>query len=148
MELRLAISHHPIDAQKLASQNALTGVGAIVHFFGVVREKEGADTIAGIEYEAFEEMAGHQFQQIFLEAKARWPIFEVTIVHRIGFVPAGEASLWMEVRSGHRGEAFAACQYIIDEMKKRVPIWKRPVTAPPSKPSAAAANAGSPSNPA
>lgn len=126
MQLRLTITPQPIDAQKLASHS---GVGAVVHFFGIVRDKEGADTIAGIDYEAFEEMARHQFEKIFAEAKVRWPIFEVTIIHRIGFVAAGEASLWMEVRSGHRGEAFAACQYIIDEMKKRVPIWKRPAPA-------------------
>lgn len=126
MHLRLTITPQPIDAQKLAGNS---GVGAVVQFFGIVRDKEGADTIAGIEYEAFEEMARHQFENIFAEAKERWPIFEVAIIHRIGFVAAGEASLWMEVRSGHRGEAFAACQYIIDEMKKRVPIWKRPAPA-------------------
>jgi molybdopterin synthase catalytic subunit len=102
-------------------------IGAVVRFFGIVRPTEGKETIKGIDYEAFHEMAEHQFEKIFEEAGARWPIESIALIHRVGFVPAGDPSLYLEVTAGHRGEAFASAQYIIDEMKTRVPIWKRPV---------------------
>lgn len=123
----LEINSDPIDEAKLAKARALGGgVGAVVTFQGIVRGSEDGKPISGIEYEAFIEMARHQFSLIFSETEARWPIDAVHLVHRIGFVPVNEPSLWVEVRSAHRGEAFAACQHIIDEMKKRVPIWKKP----------------------
>lgn len=127
MFTELNITADPINEAKLAAARSLGGdVGAIVTFQGIVRDSEDGKRISGIEYEAFIEMARHQFALIFAEAEARWPIDAVHLVHRIGFVPINEPSLWVEVRSAHRGEAFAACQYIIDEMKKRVPIWKKP----------------------
>ena len=67
------------------------------------------------------------FQIIFAELQKRWPIEFVRLVHRIGVVRVNEASLWVEIIAPHRGEAFAACQYLIDEMKRVVPIWKKPV---------------------
>jgi molybdopterin synthase catalytic subunit len=72
-------------------------------------------------------MAVHQFEIIFNEVEKRWPVESVRLVHRIGVVPANESSLWVEVAAPHRGEAFQACQFLIDEMKRVVPIWKRPV---------------------
>ena len=102
------------------------GMGAAAYFAGVVRESEGTALISAIDYEAFEQMAEHQFHKIFDEVEKRWPVESVRLVHRIGVVPVNEPSLWVEVIAPHRGEAFAACQFLIDEMKKTVPIWKRP----------------------
>jgi molybdopterin synthase catalytic subunit len=72
-------------------------------------------------------MAEHQFNLLFDEMAKRWPIESVRLVHRIGVVKVNEPSLWVEVVAPHRGEAFAACQWLIDEMKRVVPIWKKPV---------------------
>jgi molybdopterin synthase catalytic subunit len=116
------IDHAALEADRRISG----GAGGIVTFQGIVRDKEGGNKIAGIDYEAFREMAEHQFRKILAEVEARWPIEAVRLVHRIGFVPAGEPSLWVEVTASHRREAFEACEYLIDQMKVRVPIWKKP----------------------
>lgn len=103
------------------------GMGAAIYFSGVVRGSEGETAIRAIEYEAFEKMVMHQFDLIFAEIERRWPIESIRLVHRIGVVAVNESSLWVEVIAPHRGEAFAACQYLIDEMKRVVPIWKKPL---------------------
>ncbi len=127
MQREIVITHAPIDEAALsAARNVSRSSGAVVTFQGIVRDAEGAGKISGIEYEAFDAMARHQFELILNEVEQRWPIESVRLVHRIGFVAANIPSLWVEVVAGHRGEAFAACQYLIDEMKKRVPIWKHP----------------------
>jgi molybdopterin synthase catalytic subunit len=103
--------------------------GASICFSGIVRAREGNETIAAIDYEAFPTMVEHQFSLLFDQLEQRWPVASVRLVHRTGRVPAGEPSLWVEVVAPHRGEAFAACQWLIDEMKRVVPIWKHPVAA-------------------
>jgi molybdopterin synthase catalytic subunit len=126
MRREIIITATPLDEAPLnAARQISPGSGAVVIFLGYVRELEGADKIAGIDYESFDAMAQRQFTHILNEIESRWPIESIRLVHRTGFVAANAPSLWVEVISGHRGEAFAACQYLIDEMKKRVPIWKR-----------------------
>lgn len=128
MRRDLTITFEPIDEASLVGQRRMThGMGAAIYFVGVVRGKEEGNTIAGIEYEAFEKMVRHQFGLIFDEMEKRWPIESVRLIHRIGVVKVNEPSLWVEVIAPHRGEAFAACQHLIDEMKRLVPIWKKPV---------------------
>jgi len=105
-------------------------MGAVVNFLGFVRGSEDGKTISAINYEAFEKMVTHQFNLLFDEVEKRWPIESVQLVHRIGVVRVNEPSLWVEVVAPHRGEAFAACQWLIDEMKRVVPIWKKPITSP------------------
>jgi molybdopterin synthase catalytic subunit len=73
-------------------------------------------------------MARHQFELIFRQVEQRWPVESIRLVHRIGTVSVNDPSLWIEVTAPHRAEAFDACQFVIDEMKKVVPIWKRPRT--------------------
>ncbi|MEE2715284.1 MAG: molybdenum cofactor biosynthesis protein MoaE [Verrucomicrobiota bacterium] len=102
------------------------GMGAVVTFLGVVRGTEDGEAITAINYEANEEMALHQFGLIFDAIEKRWPVESVRLVHRLGVVPAKEASLRVEVITPHRAEAFEACQFLINEMKDKVPIWKRP----------------------
>ena len=128
MKRELRITIDPIDERALVAQrNMSRGMGAAVYFAGVVRESEEGATISAIDYEAFTRMAEHQFQLLFDEMEKRWPIESVRLVHRIGLVRVNEPSLWVEVIAPHRGEAFAACQWLIDEMKRVVPIWKKPV---------------------
>lgn len=101
-------------------------MGAIVDFSGIVRESEDGREIDGIEYEAHRPMAEHQLQIIGREALGKFGLQLVIIHHRLGFVGVGQASLILRVAGQHRAEAFAGGQWIVDELKKRVPIWKRP----------------------
>ena len=128
MKWQLTITTDPIDeAALLADRKMSGGMGAVVYFVGAVRDVEEGRNISSIEYEAFPRMVEHQFDLIFQEMEKRWPIESVRLVHRIGVVKVNEPSLWVEVIAPHRGEAFAACQFLIDEMKRAVPIWKKPV---------------------
>jgi molybdopterin synthase catalytic subunit len=128
MKRWLRIQSEPIEETALAKERSIsTGIGAVIYFLGVVRAVEGTQSISAIDYEAFEKMAHHQFAKIFDEVERRWPIESIRLVHRIGTVAVNEPSLWVEVAAPHRAEAFEACQFLIDEMKKVVPIWKRPV---------------------
>ena len=127
MNRKLTIAAEPIDEAALVAQRTMSdGMGAAVYFTGVVRMSEEGKKISAIDYEAFQKMAEHQFHLLFNEMEHRWPIESVRLVHRIGIVRVNEPSLWVEVIAPHRGEAFAACQWLIDEMKRVVPIWKRP----------------------
>ncbi len=130
MKRFLSITRDPIDEAGLVAGRTLSsGMGAAVYFSGVVRGQEGADAIVALDYSCFIPMAEHQFQRLFDRLAQRGSMESVRLVHRIGRVPVGESSLWIEVVSAHRAEAFAACQWVIDEMKQVVPIWKKPVTA-------------------
>jgi molybdopterin synthase catalytic subunit len=102
------------------------GAGAVVDFSGVVRGVEDGCEIDGIEYEAHREMADHQLRQIADQAAENFRLRVVIIHHRIGFIAVGEPSLFLRVTSLHREEAFRASQWMVDELKKKVPIWKKP----------------------
>jgi molybdopterin synthase catalytic subunit len=101
--------------------------GASVDFWGVVRTLEDGREISGIEYEAHQTMAQRQMELIAEAARTDFDLEEVTLQHRIGFVAAGEASLFLRVASAHREAAFRASSWIVTELKKKVPIWKRPL---------------------
>src|SRR5262245_8426276 len=126
MKRQLTITAEAIDEVALLSKRVMSdGMGAAVYFLGVVRGTEDKEAIRAIEYEAFHQMAERQFGLLFDGMEKRWPIESVRVVHRIGIVPVNVPSLWVEVVAPHRAEAFAACQWLIDEMKRVVPIWKK-----------------------
>jgi len=126
MRRQLTLTTEPIDeAAWLARRHASPDAGAAVCFTGIVRGSEEGQRICALEYEAFHRMAEHQFDLLFSELEQRWPVESVRVVHRVGVVQVNEPSLWVEVVAPHREEAFAACQFLIDQMKQRVPIWKR-----------------------
>ncbi|MBA3962835.1 MAG: molybdenum cofactor biosynthesis protein MoaE [Chthoniobacterales bacterium] len=104
-----------------------TAAGAVVDFWGVVRALEDGREISGIEYEAHEQMARHQMEILATQAQEKFSLEAVILQHRIGFVATGEASLFLRSTSRHRAAAFAGSEWIIAELKKRVPIWKRPL---------------------
>ena len=116
------LTEAPLKAPK---RNA-TDVGALVDFWGVVRKLEDGREIEGIEYEAHREMAEHQLRLIAEQAVENFRLQVVIIHHRIGFIAVGEPSLFLRVTSLHREEAFRASQWIVNELKKKVPIWKKP----------------------
>ena len=123
MKRELTLTHNPIiESVPLMSD----GIGAVVTFHGVVRGEEDGVSITAIDYEAYEEMALHQFGLIFDAIEENWPVEKVRLVHRLGVVPVNDPSLRVEVVAPHRAEAFEACQFLVNEMKKKVPIWKRP----------------------
>ena len=127
MRRELTISGQKIDEHALRQGRAMSqGMGAAVYFLGLVRGEEQGRTISALDYEAFLPMAQHQFHLLFDQAAKKWPLESVRLAHRIGRVPVGEASLWIEVVAPRREEAFAACQFIVSEMKRLVPIWKKP----------------------
>ena len=129
MKRELILSQEPIDETALVQRRVMSGgMGAAVAFAGVVRGSEEGAAIRAIDYEAFEPMVRRQFELIFDDVQKRWPIESVRLVHRLGVVAVNEPSLWVEVIAPHRGEAFAACQHLIDEMKRLVPIWKKPLS--------------------
>jgi molybdopterin synthase catalytic subunit len=114
------------EAPLKALESDVLSAGAVVDFSGVVRRLENGREIDGIEYEAHREMAEHQLREIAGQAAAKFGLQLVVIHHRIGFIAVGDPSLFVRVASQHRQEAFQAAQWLIDELKKKVPIWKRP----------------------
>lgn len=111
--------------------NFSTTAGAVIDFFGVVRGSENKEAIAGIEYDAHREMAQYQLQKIAQAAQAQFGCERLVLHHRLGFVPVGEASLFLRVSAPHRGMAFAASQWMIEQLKQLTPIWKKPVVRAP-----------------
>ena len=122
----IRITKQPLDAAPLRFSRT---EGAVVDFFGVVRTIENERMIDGIEYEAFEAMAERQLALIADEARELHGLVSVIIHHRIGFVPTGEASLFVRVTARHRRAAFDGSSQIIERLKQAVPIWKHPVYA-------------------
>ena len=99
--------------------------GALALFVGVVRNENGGRPVLHLEYEAYEEMALVEMERVAAEARQRWPVSDVSIVHRLGRMEIGEASVAVAVAAPHRGEAFEACRFSIDTLKQTVPIWKK-----------------------
>jgi molybdopterin synthase catalytic subunit len=115
----------PLDLQRSREQLADPTAGAYASFEGWVRNhNEGRDVIR-LEYEAYEGLGEKEGERIIEEARSRFGIGEARCVHCLGDLAIGELAVWVGVSSAHRDEAFAACRYIIDEVKHRVPIWKK-----------------------
>lgn len=105
----------------------IANAGAVVVFHGIVRPMETSKPIVALDYEAHREMALYQLRVVSEAAVKHFNLLGVRLHHRIGHVPAGETSLALHVAAFHRAAAFAASKWIVDELKKRVPIWKTPV---------------------
>ena len=118
----ISVTQEPLAARA----SDVAGAGAVVDFWGVVRSMEDGREIDGIDYDAHREMAEHQLKRIAEQATERFRLKLVIVHHRIGFIAIGEPSLFLRVASPHRSEGFRASQWIVDELKKKVPIWKRP----------------------
>jgi molybdopterin synthase catalytic subunit len=101
--------------------------GAVCVFYGVVREDSRNKKVRWLEYDAYPEMAEKKMRDILDEVARKWPEQRAAIVHRIGRLEIGEASVVIAVGSPHRGESFDACRYVIDRVKQEVPIWKKEV---------------------
>jgi len=119
------IISEPIDLTSVVDSVKTHASGAIDVFIGTTRDHSKGRQVAVLEYEAYLPMALKSIEGIEREARARWNLHEINIVHRIGRVGIGEPSVVIAVSSAHRDEAFMACRYLIDRLKEEVPIWKR-----------------------
>jgi molybdopterin synthase catalytic subunit len=127
LEPIIQLTHKPLNRDQLIAAVSHPEVGGIVTFEGVVRNNARGKQVRYLEYEVYEEMATQQIQTIITEAQQRWGVDRVAVAHRFGRLEIGEASVIIVVASPHRSEAFEACRYIIDTLKKTVPIWKKEV---------------------
>ena len=120
-----SLSETVIDADSLLRGLEGERVGAVVVFEGRVRDHNEGRAVRGLAYEAYAKLAESEGARIIEEACSRFEIVQVLCVHRIGELSLGELAVWVGVSAAHRDAAFAACRYVIDEVKARVPIWKR-----------------------
>ncbi len=123
------LTTEPLDAARVLGQVGDPGLGGTALFAGTVRSGAEDGPVVAIEYSAYEAMAEAEGARIIGEAEARWPGARIVLRHRLGRVAAGETSVVVAAASAHRAEAFAACRHVIEEVKHRLPVWKKEVYA-------------------
>jgi molybdopterin synthase catalytic subunit len=123
----IKITEKPIDVQKVIDTATSLGAGAVNVFIGTVRNTAHGKTVLWLEYEAYESMAVAEIKKIVDDASHRWPMLGWGVSHRIGTLKPGEVSVVVAVSTPHRADSFAACQFIIDSLKQKAPIWKKEV---------------------
>ena len=121
----IALTHEPIDTAAILAQVASHDAGAVVLFLGTTREFTRGRRTESLDYECYPEMAAKKLTDLEAEARRRWPLTGCAIIHRVGHLNLGEASIAIAVSSPHRGVAFEAGQWLIDTIKQVVPIWKQ-----------------------
>jgi molybdopterin synthase catalytic subunit len=119
------VTDRPIDLQELVDYVSDPQAGAIATFIGTTRNNNEGRKVIALDYDGYSEMAEKELARIGEDAKTKWPICRMAIVHRLGPVQITEASVIIAVSAGHRDAAFAACRFAIEEIKRTVPIWKK-----------------------
>jgi molybdopterin synthase catalytic subunit len=123
----LEITDQPLSLEPLVNVVKRSSSGAVATFLGVVREQTRGRQVRYLEYEAYREMAICKMREIADEIRREWEVDEIAMVHRVGRLQIGDASVAIAVSAPHRREALAACAYAIDRLKEIVPIWKKEV---------------------
>jgi len=121
------ITDRSLSLEPLVSAVTRSSSGAVASFLGVVREQTRGRQVLYLEYKAYREMAIPKMREIADEIRRKWKVDEIAMVHRIGHLEIGEASVAIAVSAPHRHQALAACAYAIDRLKETVPIWKKEV---------------------
>ena len=121
----IRLTNEPIDYHAVTEEARRNDCGAVVTFLGTVRELTAGRQTVALDYEAYPGMAEKKMAEIEQETRARWPVGEMVLVHRVGHLGLGEVSVAVSVSCPHRGQAFEACRYAIDRLKETVPIWKK-----------------------
>ncbi|HEY5805021.1 MAG TPA: molybdenum cofactor biosynthesis protein MoaE [Lysobacter sp.] len=124
MSKHFSLSETPFDTSSLRAQLLDDRVGGYASFEGWVRDHNDGRAVNGLRYEAYVALAEAEGERVLAEALAKFDILDVRCVHRIGDLAIGELAVWVGVSAAHRDAAFAACRFVIDEVKARVPIWK------------------------
>ena len=122
---RVLVTRDPVDISDLVRDLTTPDCGAVLTFLGVVRDHAEGHDVEAIDYTCYEEMAAGELERVARRAMEKYQVKNLGVIHRIGRLKVGEASLGLVVASPHRGEGFACAQMFIDEMKKTVPIWKK-----------------------
>lgn len=126
VSIRVSVGDEPIDGGSLVAEVGRPESGATVLFLGTVRDhSEGKEDVTHLEYEVYGEEVEPKIREIVDEAFGKWPVQSMVVEHRSGRVDLGEASVAVAVASAHRADAFDAAEYVIDQLKKRAPIWKK-----------------------
>jgi molybdopterin synthase catalytic subunit/molybdopterin converting factor small subunit len=123
--VQVGLTREPIDVERLRRAVEDPGAGAVVLFVGTVRDHEGERAVEALEYEAYERVATERLGALADEALGRWPGARIAVVHRLGRLTLGEASVAVAVATAHRAEAFDCCRHLMERLKHSVPIWKR-----------------------
>ncbi len=123
----IKITEKPIDVQKVIESATSLGAGAMDVFIGTVRNNAHNKSVRWLEYEAYESMAVAEIKKIIESAATRWGLMGWAVSHRVGTLKPGEVAVVVAVSTSHRKESFEACQYIIDTIKEKAPIWKKEV---------------------
>lgn len=119
------LTTEPIDPARVVTQVTSVDAGAVVLFLGTTRRQTAGRATDSLDYEAYEPMARAKLEELAQAAVSRWALTAVAVVHRLGHLVPPEASVAVAVSSPHRAAAFEAGKWLIDELKKVVPIWKR-----------------------
>src|SRR5437867_5404500 len=119
------VTRSPISLDLLVAEVSCAACGGTCIFLGTVRNGPGEGGVTAIEYSAYEEMVEAEFVRLLADARARYPEARIAVRHRLGHIPAGEASIAIAAAAPHRAQAFDACRWAIDEVKRRIPVWKK-----------------------
>ena len=125
MSKRFLLTSEPLDERPVTEMVSKPDAGGVVTFVGRVRDNARGRRVLALEYEAYPEMAESVFSQIAAEAATHYHIKDVAIHHRVGRLGIGDLAVVIAVSAAHRGAAFEACEYVIDQLKSRAPIWKK-----------------------
>jgi molybdopterin synthase catalytic subunit len=120
----IEITERPISPQKVIDKVKTDSSGCVVTYIGLIRNYSQGMAVLSVEYQDYEGNAGNKLQEIARQAEQRWQIDRIAITHRVGKLKVGEINLVVAVASPHRSEGFAACQYVIDQFKERLPTKK------------------------
>jgi molybdopterin synthase catalytic subunit len=119
------LTEEPIRLDPLIDQVRAPDRGGIAIFLGLVRDHHQGKQVLGLDYSAYAPMAEKVTEELIAEARGLWPAAQVAVQHRVGALTIGDTAVAVVAAAAHRGEAFDACRYVIEELKKRVPVWKK-----------------------
>jgi molybdopterin synthase catalytic subunit len=123
------LTRAPLPVDHLIAAVSSVACGGTCVFLGSVRNGPDEHGVTAIEYSAYEDMMEAEFARLLADAKARWPDARIAVRHRLGRIPAGEASIAIAAAAPHRAQAFDACRFVIEEVKRRIPVWKKELRA-------------------
>ncbi|PYP60799.1 MAG: molybdenum cofactor biosynthesis protein MoaE [Gemmatimonadetes bacterium] len=119
------LTRDPLSVERLVAEVSAPERGGTCVFLGTVRNGPEEQGVTAIEYSAYEAMVEAEFGRLLADAGGRWPQARIAVRHRLGTIPSGEASIAIAVAAPHRAEAFEACRFVIEEVKRRIPVWKK-----------------------
>jgi molybdopterin synthase catalytic subunit len=129
--MKIVVQREPFDlaAEVAALYRGNPEVGAVASFLGITRDRNDGQGVSAMTLEHYPGMTERALERIVAEARSRWRLLDVTVIHRVGALRPTEPIVLVAVAAAHRGEAFAACEFIMDYLKTRAPFWKKEVTA-------------------